>query len=28
MTSDRYGHLFPNRDDGGELAAGERALVG
>jgi integrase len=28
MTSDRYGHLFPSRDDGAELAAAERALMG
>ena len=26
MTLDRYGHLFPTRDDGKELAAAERAL--
>ena len=26
MTLDRYGHLFPARDDGNELAAAERAL--
>jgi integrase len=26
MTLDRYGHLFPSRDDGAELAAAERAL--
>ncbi len=26
MTLDRYGHLFPTRDDGTELAAAERAL--
>jgi integrase len=28
MTSDRYGHLFPRNDDGAELAAAERALLG
>jgi integrase len=28
MTLDRYGHLFPNGDDGGELAAAEKALFG
>jgi len=27
MTSDRYGHLFPRGDDGGELAAAESALL-
>jgi integrase len=27
MTSDVYGHLFPRRDDGGELAAAERLLL-
>jgi integrase len=26
MTLDRYGHLFPNHDDGAELAAAEKAL--
>jgi integrase len=26
MTSDVYGHLFPSRDDGAELAAAEQAL--
>ena len=26
MTFDRYGHLFPRGDDGGELAAAERAF--
>ena len=26
MTSDVYGHLFPNGDDGEEMAAAERAL--
>jgi len=26
MTLDRYGHLFPAHDDGGELAAAARAL--
>jgi integrase len=28
MTSDVYGHLFPRTDDGAELAAAERALLG
>jgi integrase len=28
MTMDRYGHLFPNEDDGAELANAERALLG
>jgi integrase len=28
MTSDVYGHLFPSGDDGAELAAAERALLG
>jgi integrase len=28
MTADIYGHLFPNGDDGAELAAAERALLG
>jgi integrase len=28
MTADRYGHLFPSADDGAELAAAERALLG
>lgn len=28
MTADTYGHLFPNRDDGAELALAERALFG
>ena len=27
MTADRYGHLFPRGDDGGELAAAERAFL-
>lgn len=27
MTADRYGHLFPNTDDGSELAAAERAFL-
>jgi integrase len=27
MTMDTYGHLFPRGDDGGELAAAERALL-
>jgi integrase len=26
MTLDRYGHLFPNGDDGTELAAAEQTL--
>ena len=28
MTADRYGHLFPSRDDGSELARAESALFG
>jgi integrase len=28
ITTDTYGHLFPGGDDGGELAAAERALTG
>jgi len=28
ITADRYGHLFPSADDGSELAAAERALIG
>jgi integrase len=28
MTADRYGHLFPSGDDGGELAAAEKAFLG
>lgn len=28
MTADRYGHLFPRADDGSEMAAAERALLG
>ena len=28
MTMDTYGHLFPRGDDGAELAAAERALLG
>jgi integrase len=28
MTADTYGHLFPRGDDGGELAAAERELLG
>lgn len=28
MTMDRYGHLFPRGDDGAELAAAERSLLG
>lgn len=28
MTLDTYGHLFPNNDDGKELAAAEIALLG
>ena len=27
MTADRYGHLFPSGDDGGELAAAELAFL-
>jgi integrase len=27
MTADTYGHLFPRRDDGAELAAAERAFL-
>jgi integrase len=27
MTADTYGHLFPRGDDGGELAAAERAFL-
>ena len=27
LTSDRYGHLFPRGDDGGELAAAEKLLL-
>jgi integrase len=27
MTLDRYGHLFPTRDDGNELSAAERSLL-
>jgi integrase len=27
-TLDRYGHLFPSHDDGAELAAAERRLLG
>ena len=27
MTADTYGHLFPNGDDGAELAAAEKALM-
>jgi integrase len=27
MTADRYGHLFPRGDDGGELAAAEQAFL-
>jgi integrase len=26
MTLDRYGHLFPSKDDGAELAEAERAV--
>jgi integrase len=26
MTMDVYGHLFPSKDDGEEMAAAERAL--
>jgi integrase len=28
MTADVYGHLFPSGDDGTELAAAEKALLG
>jgi integrase len=28
MTADRYGHLFPRTDDGAELAAAEKILLG
>src|SRR5262245_29090205 len=28
MTADTYGHLFPSGDDGAELAAAEKALLG
>ncbi len=28
MTADTYGHLFPTGDDGAELAAAEKALLG
>jgi integrase len=28
MTADRYGHLFPSKDDAEVLATGERALMG
>jgi integrase len=28
MTADTYGHLFPSGDDGAELAAAERVLLG
>jgi integrase len=28
ITADTYGHLFPAKDDGGELAAAERLLLG
>jgi integrase len=28
MTADTYGHLFPRGDDGAELAAAEKSLVG
>jgi hypothetical protein len=28
MTADVYGHLFPRGDDGGELAAAEKSLLG
>ena len=28
MTMDVYGHLFPTGDDGAELAAAEKALLG
>ena len=26
MTLDRYGHIFPTKDDGAELAEAERAV--
>jgi integrase len=28
MTADVYGHLFPSSDDGAELAAAQKALLG
>jgi integrase len=28
ITADTYGHLFPSTDDGAEMAAAERALLG
>ena len=28
MTLDVYGHLFPRGDDGSELAAAEKSLLG
>jgi integrase len=28
MTADVYGHLFPSGDDGAELAAAQKALLG
>lgn len=28
LTADRYGHLFPRGDDGAEMAAAERAILG
>jgi integrase len=28
MTMDVYGHLFPRGDDGAELAAAEKSLLG
>jgi integrase len=28
ITADRYGHLFPRSDDGGELAAAQKKLLG
>jgi integrase len=28
MTTDRYGHLFPRGDDGAEMAAAEKSLLG
>jgi integrase len=28
MTLDTYGHLFPRGDDGSELAAAEKSLLG
>jgi len=28
MTADTYGHLFPRGDDGAEMAAAEKSLLG